>query len=338
MKKTIAFFELEPWEKEYMKQQLKNYKLVFVDAKLDDKTAKLAAKADAIGIFIYSEIKRQLLQKLPQLKLVATMSTGFDHIDLDATAHRKITVCNVPAYGDNTVAEHAFALLLALTRNIVPSVERTRRGNFDLTSLRGVDVKGKTIGIIGTGKIGSWAIKIAKGFQMNVVAFDKFPNKQLAKEIGFSYAKKLDDLLKQSDFISIHAPYTPETHHMINTKNVLKIKKGCILINTARGGLVDTDALLLGIEKGIFKGIGLDVLEEECFVREEKQLLTESFQKTCNYKTILEEHMLLEHDNVLITPHNAFNSEEALKRILDTTVENINGFFKGKAVNVVKQK
>ena len=336
MKQSVAFFELEQWEKEYLKKKLKAYKLVFVDKKLDTATVNLAAKADAIGIFVYSRITRQLLLKLPKVKLITTLSTGFDHIDLYATSRRKVAVCNVPAYGDNTVAEHAFALLLALARNLVPAVERTRRGNFDLTGLQGIDIKGKTIGIIGTGRIGSYAARIAKGFQMNVIAFDKFQNQQLAKDLGFAYVKKLDELLARSDVISVHAPLTPETRHLINTKNILKVKQGCILINTARGPIVETEAILLGLQKGILRGAGLDVLEEECFVKEEKQLLTESFKKTCNLKTALQEHMLLEQDNVLITPHSAFYSKEALQRILDTTVENINGFFKRKPVNVVK--
>ena len=337
-KPTIAFFGLESWEKAYLTKKLPLYKLVFVDKNLDENTLQNARNAEAIGIFIYSHITPSIIKKLPTLKYIITLSTGFDHVDLDATEHHNIVVSNVPAYGDNTVAEHTFALLLALTRNIIPSIERTRRGNFDLTELRGIDLKGKTIGIVGMGRIGSCTARIAKGFQMNILAFDPFPNQQFARELGFTYAKTLDELLKKSDILSLHAPYTKQTHHLINTKNVLTIKKGGILINTARGGLIQTEALLLGLQKNIFKGIGLDVLEEECFVKEEKQLLTKNFQKTCDYKTILQEHMLIEYNNVLITPHNAFNSEESVQRILDTTVENINAFFKGKPVNVVGKK
>lgn len=334
-KPRITFFELEQWEKDYLQQRLKNFKLNFIDTALTPITLQHAQKANAVGIFIHSHLDKLLLSKLSSVKLITTLSTGYDHIDINAARRKKITVCNVPAYGDNTVAEHTFALLLALTRNIIPAVEQTRRGNFSLEGLRGIDLKNKTIGIIGTGRIGKNVARIAKGFQMNVIAYDTFPDKQTGREIGFVY-KPLNTVLRQSDIISLHVPLTKQTTHLINKKNILKLKKGSILLNTARGAVVDTEALLLGLQKKILRGIGLDVLEEECFVKEEKELLTKKFQKACDYKTILEQHLLLQHDNVLITPHNAFNSEEAVKRILDTTIENINAFFKGKPVNVIK--
>lgn len=334
-KKNITFFELEPWEKKYLKQRLKAYKLIFVDTPLTPATVKHARGATAIGIFIHSHLDKNLLDKFQNIKLITTLSTGYDHIDITIARKKKITVCNVPAYGDNTVAEHTFALLLAITRNIIPSVEKTRRGKFDLEGLRGVDLKDKTIGIIGTGRIGKNVARIAKGFHMNVIAYDTFLDKQAARDIGFAY-KPFTTVLQQSDILTLHVPLTKKTTHLINKKNILKLKKGCILINTARGAIIDTEALLLGLQKGIFRGIGLDVLEEECLLKEEKELLTETYKKTCDYKTVLEQHALLKHDNVIITPHNAFNSEEAVKRILDTTIENINSFFKRKPVNVVK--
>ncbi|MEK6857224.1 MAG: NAD(P)-dependent oxidoreductase, partial [Nanoarchaeota archaeon] len=260
---------------------------------------------------------------------------GFDHINLKDCNKRKILVSNVPAYGDNTVAEHAFALILAISRRIVESVERTRKGSFSFEGLRGFDLKGKTIGVIGTGRIGRCVVQMAKGFGMNVLATDKFPNKEFAKQMNFKYVP-LNNLLSNSDVITLHAPYSKETHHLINMNNVKKIKKGAVLINTARGGLVETHALLYALDNEILIAAGLDVLEEECEIKEEKQLLSKIYQRSCNIATLLEEHMLLEHDNVLITPHNAFNSKEAIQRILDTTLENVKGFVNKKAVNLVK--
>ena len=330
----IVFFELEPWEKDYIAQHLKSHELVFVDQKLDDKSVDKAKDSDAIAIFIYSQITDTLLKKLPNLKLITTMSTGFDHIDLEACKKRNVFACNVPTYGENTVAEHGMALLLAISRKLIPSIERTRKGDFSLEGLRGFDLKGKTIGIIGTGRIGRHMAHFAEAFGMRVIAFDKFPNDALAKECGFTYFS-FDQLLAESDVISLHLPEAPETHHILNMNNVNKIKKGCVLINTARGGLVETEAILYGIKEGIFSACGLDVLEEECAIKEEKELLHETFKKTCDLKTLLAEHILIEQPNVLITPHNAFNSAEALMRILDTTIDNLNAFFAGVPKNKI---
>ncbi len=328
----ITFFELEPWEKDYIKEHLKGHELVFVDQKLEEKNAP--GDADVVAIFIYSQVNDAVLKKMQNVKLVATMSTGFDHINLDACKKKSVVACNVPAYGDNTVAEHAMALLLAIARKLVPSVERTRKGDFSLEGLRGFDLKGKTMGIVGTGRIGRNVAHFAEGFGMKVIAFDKFPNDALAKECGFTYVA-LDELLAQSDVISMHLPEMPETHHIINMDNIKKIKRGCVFINTARGGLVETEALLLGLKEGILSACGLDVLEEESTIREEKELLHETFKKSVDLKTLLAEHMLIGQPNVLITPHNAFNSSEALMRILDTTIDNINAFFAGVPKNKI---
>lgn len=330
----IAFFELEKWEEDYIKEHLKGHELIFVEKHLDETTADQAKDAEAISTFIYSVVNSKVINKLTNLKLVATMSTGFDHIDLDTCRKKNIVACNVPSYGENTVAEHAMALLLSISRKIVQTVERTRKGDFTLEGLRGFDLKEKTMGIIGTGKIGRNMAHYAEAFGMKVIAFDKFPNEALAKECGYTYVP-LDQLFAESDVISLHLPEMPETHHTINMDNVRKIKKGCVLINTARGGLVETEALLIGIKEGIFSACGLDVLEEEAGIREEKELLHETFQKTHDLKTLLAEHMLLDQPNVYITPHNAFNSAEALMRILDTTIDNINAFYSGIPKNKV---
>lgn len=332
---NITFFELEPWEREYFLKNLKNCRMQFVEGHLDSTNAGLANNADAIGVFIYSAINKQVLDKLPSIKLIVTLSTGFEHIDLKECRKRKITVCNVPHYGENTVAEHTFAMILNLTRMIHKAYERTIRGDFSLEGLRGTDLQGKTIGVIGTGGIGRHVIRMAKGFEMDVIAFDKFKDKKLEKRLGFKYVG-FDSLLSESDIITVHVPYSRSTHHLIDTNAVLKMKKGVLLINTARGGIIDTSALLSGLQSGKIGGAGLDVLEGECFIKEEKQILSKNFLKECDLKTVLQDHILLKQDNVIITPHNAFNSWEAMHRILDTTILNINSFLRKKPVNVVK--
>ncbi len=334
---TIAFIELEPWEKDFMKKMLSAHTLLFLDEPLSDKNVATVKDADVLALFIYSKITQELIQKLPHVRLITTMSTGFDHIDLDACRATGITVCNVPAYGDNTVAEHTFALILTVARKIVESVERTRSGSFDFEGLRGIDLKGKTLGVVGTGKIGRNVAHIGgEGFGMKVIAFDAFPNNEWAKECGITYVP-FDQLLSSSDIITFHVPLMKETTHMLNRKNLKNVKKGAILINTARGAVIETHAIVEGVKKGIFSGVGLDVLEEEQAIKEEKELLTAAFKSTADLTTLLEEHILLTQPNVYITPHNAFNSIEALQRIMDTTVNNINGFLAGVLVNTVKK-
>ena len=331
----IAFFEIEEWEKPYLKEKLKGHKLYFFDDVLNENNVNKAKDLDIISIFIYSKVNKKILSKLKNLKLISTRSTGFDHIDLKECKKRKIIVSNVPQYGENTVAEHTFALILNLTRKIHKAWERTRRLDFSQTGLRGVDLRGKTLGVIGSGSIGQHVIRMANGFEMKVIAFDVFKNKKLAKKLNFKYVG-FDYLLKNSDIITLHCPYNKHTHHLINKKNINIIKKGALLINTARGALVETDALVNALDKGILGGAGLDVLEEECYIKEDHQVMSKNFPKKCDMKTIIENHILAKKDNVIVTPHNAFNSIEALQRILDTTLENIKGCLKGKVVNKIK--
>jgi len=338
-RKKIVFFEIEPWEEDYLRVELEKrlpekVYLEFFETPLTNRKIKQITDAEILAVFIYSNISRETVDNLPNLKFIATMSTGFDHIDLTACQKKGIKVSNVPYYGENTVAEHTFALILALSRKIPQSIERTRKGDFTLKNLRGFDLKDKTIGIIGLGHIGRQVAQIASGFRMKVIAYDVKKDLKTAKRLKVKYVG-LDYLLKKSDIISLHAPYNPLTHHLINKKNIKKIKRGAYLINTARGGLVETEALILALEKGILAGAGLDVLEEECFVKEEKALLTKPFQKECDLKTILQNHFLLQNPKVFITPHNAFNSQEALIRILDTTINNIIAFIKKKPINLV---
>lgn len=331
----IAFFEIEEWGKEHIKKALKKHKLFFCKDKLTEKNVSKIKDVDVLVVFIYSKINKNILNNLPKLKLITTMSTGFDHIDLEECKKRKITVCNVPTYGENTVAEHTFALILAISRKIPDSIKKTRKGDFRLTGLRGFDLKGRTIGIIGCGNIGRHVARIAKGFEMNVLVYDHHRHQKLAKKIGFEYVS-LVKLLKESDIVTLHVPENKQTHHMINSKTLKLCKKGAILINTARGSIVDSNALLKALNNRTIKYAGLDVLEGECFIKEEKELLHPEFMKTCDLRTVLQNNILLRNPNVYITPHNAFNSKEALQRILDTTLENIQGFLRKKTVNVVR--
>ena len=331
----IAFFETEPWETNYLKSQLKRFDLIFFKDKLTPRNLKKILNIDILSPFIYSVVNKKVINSLGSLKYIATRSTGFDHIDLKDCQRKNILVSNVPNYGENTVAEHTFALILALSRKIHLSRERTKKGDFSSDNLRGFDLKEKTLGVVGTGNIGRHIVRIAKGFGMNILAFDIKKDQKFAKKIGFKYVP-LNYLFKNSDIITFHVPYNKTTHHLVNLKNLKVFKKGCYLINTSRGGICDTTALLRGLKQKIFTGLGLDVLEEECFIKEEKEILSTSFKKTCDLKTVLENHILINQPNVIITPHNAFNSNEALTRILDTTIENIKSFSGNKPINLVK--
>lgn len=249
----IAFFEVKPWEKEYLSERLGKNELLFFERPIEEKDVVKIEDFDVLSVFIYSHVTKKVLDGMPKLKIIATRSTGFDHIDLKECGKRKIAVANVPFYGDNTVAEHTFGLILSLSRNIHKSYVRTMRDDFSIEGLTGFDLKEKTIGIIGGGNIGMHVARMARGFQMNVLVYDINKNNALAKRIGFKYAG-IDELLRKSDIISLHVPYNKFTNHMINKEKLNLVKKGAILINTARGGVVDTDAMLWALEKGILGG------------------------------------------------------------------------------------
>ncbi|MEK6934989.1 MAG: NAD(P)-dependent oxidoreductase [Nanoarchaeota archaeon] len=321
----IAFFELDKDEKDLVKKKLKNHKLLFFDNELTKRTAKKIKDVDAITIFIYSEITKEILNLLPNLKLIATMSTGLDHIDLQECKKRKIKVMNVPVYGENTVAEHTFGLILALSKKICDAHDKTRRNDFSLKNLEGFDLKGKTIGIIGVGHIGSHVAKIAHGFEMKILGVSKDKDRRLERKFGLKFTT-LPTLLKKSDIVTIHCPLLKQTHHLINKRNIKQFKKGSILINTARGPIVETSAILYGLKAGILAGAGLDVLEEEDFIKEEKQLLSKKISKEFDLKIVLSNHMLINQKNVIVTPHSAFYTKEALQRITETTINNIKKF------------
>ncbi|MGV8150919.1 MAG: NAD(P)-dependent oxidoreductase [Candidatus Woesearchaeota archaeon] len=330
----IAFVEMEDWSIKHVQNNLKGHNILFFKELLKDIDPSKLKDVEVLSTFVFSKIDKKTIDKLPKLKMIATMSTGFDHIDLKECAKRKIIVCNVPHYGENTVAEHTFALILTLSRKIYPSIRKTKKGLFNQDNLRGFDLKGKTIGLVGTGHISYHVAKIAKGFEMNIIGYDIFKNKEFEK-LGLKYMS-LNDLLKKSDIVTLHLPLNDKTRHTINNKNISLMKKNALIINTARGGLIDTMALGKAIVEGKIAGAGLDVLENEQYIKHEDELLKAHFKKTYDMRTVLENQILTKLDNVAITPHNAFNSEEALKRIIDTTIDNIKKFSKGQPENVVK--
>lgn len=330
----IVFLEVEAWEEDILKRLCPPaWQVRYYAQEADRIDLGEIGDAQILSVFIYSDLDAPLLSQLPSLRMIATRSTGFEHIDTAFCRERDIVVSNVPSYGANTVAEHTFALLLALTRNIYQARERTLRDDFSFQGLQGVDLMGKVLGVIGTGQIGQHVIRIAKGFEMQVLAYDPYQNKAASERLGFEYVD-FDALLARSDVISLHSPLTAETQHLIGKQAFMKMKKGVYLLNTARGGLIDTEALLWALDTGIVAGAGLDVLEEEEAVREERELLSGRFDGA-KLQAVLRNHVLAKHEQVIITPHIAFNSREAVERILQTTVENISAYLAAAPNNVI---
>lgn len=330
----VTFFETKGWEKTHLKNKLKDHALTFFADTISNVAISKYKSTEVLAVFINSTVDKKIIESLPKLKLIITMSTGFDHVDVKTAKKRGIPVCSVPFYGENTVAEHALALMLSLSRNIHKAYVRTTREDYAIDGLMGFDLKGKTLGIIGGGHIGMHVSRMAKAFGMKVLVFDLFHDNFKSEIVGFEYAS-LDEIYRKSDVISLHVPYNEHTHHMINKDVFSKMKKGMLLINTARGGIIDTESLIWALDKKIVAGVGLDVLENEQDVAEEKQLLHDPEQPE-RYKQLVLNHVLLKRDNVVYTPHIAFYSKEALIRILDTSVGNIFGFLEGKLKNVVK--
>lgn len=329
----IAFFEATEKDTKYMKEKMAGHEISFFTEPLTEKNANSLAGYEAVSVFIYSTVNKEVIEKMSNVKCITTRSTGFDHIDTALCHEKNIAVLNVPFYGENTVAEHTFALILALSRNVHKSYARGLKEDFSIEGLIGFDIKGKTLGVIGTGHIGLHVIRIAKGFGMHVLAYDTNQNTFLAEVLHFNYAP-LSEVLSHSDIITLHVPYNEQTHHLINQKNITELKKGSLLINTARGGIIENEALIYGLDHGILAGAGLDVLEGEQLIKEESECLradcnpSEAKQKDQNKE-------LLSRDNVVFTPHIAFYSEEALERILDTTIENLLSYENGSPKNAV---
>jgi D-lactate dehydrogenase len=293
--------------------------------------------AEVISVFITSNITREVIESMPKLKLIACRSTGFNNIDFAAAAEHDITVVNVPTYGEATVAEYAFTLLLALERKL-RSVLQSAAKQFSSEELMGHDLQGRVFGVIGTGHIGQKALKIADGFSMKTIAFDSFPKPELEEEFHFKYVE-LDQLLEQADIVSLHTPYLPSTHHIMNRERLSRMKQGAILINTARGELVDTNALSDLLDSGQLGGAAIDVIEGEALLNyhEEAALLrSDSLPEDVLHHSV-EISMLEKMPNVIISPHNAFNTVEAIERINQTTAQNIIDYWYAKIPNRVTE-
>lgn len=331
-----VFFEVEEWQKEPLQAAFPDHELMFTADKLNIENVSSYTNADMVSVFINSRVTKEVIDAFANLKLIATRSTGYDHIDSEYAKQKNIYVANVPHYGENTVAEHTFALILALSRKIFQTYERTEKLDFSIdNSIQGFDLKDKTIGIYGLGSIGYYVAKIAHGFSMNIVAYKRTPDPELTAEFGVEFVSSIEELLHRSDVISLHCPLVEATHHIINKETIRFIKHGSILINTSRGGLIDTDALILALEEGRLAGAGLDVFEGENALVDPVTLLDQEAGQQHNLQEVLENHILVARDDVILTPHNAFNSKEAVQRILDTTIENVHRFFVGNSQNIV---
>lgn len=315
----VGWFDAEPWEKKYLGEKDLDFNIHFHEESLTSENSEKASGYDVISVFVNSEITEEVLDDF-EGRMIACRSTGFDHVATDYAASKGVAVCNVPKYGDNTVAEHTFGLILALNRKIHSAIEKVEEGDFSHEGLRGYDLAGKKLGVIGTGSIGKKVIDIANGFDMQVIASDPYPDKEAANEKGFMYVSR-EDLFEQADIITLHCPLTEETEHLISEEQI-HLMDDTVVVNTARGKLIDTEALIEGLEDGSIRCAGLDVLEAESYVEDDIEVLSE-LEDQENMEVVLEDHLLIERDDVLVTPHNAFNSEEAMRRIEDTTLENI---------------
>lgn len=331
----LAVFEAEQWEREACLNLQPEFSVVCTHEALNKQTVGAYTDTEIVSPFINSKLDAATLAQLPKLRLVATRSTGFDHIDLAYCRDHAITVCNVPDYGDVTVAEHVFALLLAISRRLVDAAERTRRGNFSQSGLRGFDLNGKTIGVIGTGRIGRRVIAIANGFGMTVLAFDVHPDSDLALRLGFRYGE-LDEVLAAADVLTLHVPATQQTVRLLSDREFTLMKRGAVLINTARGNIVDIPSLVRALADGQVGAAGLDVLPEEPAIREEAQIFRiRNDAVDYDFKALVANHVLMRFPSVIVTPHNGYNTEDAVGRIIDTTIGNIEAFVRGTPRNVV---
>jgi D-lactate dehydrogenase len=323
MPNKILVFDAKPYDIDWFRQLNKaatGLEFDFIEVKLNAQTASLAAGYKAVCVFVHDQVDEKALEKLAKegVSLIALRCAGYNNVAIKKAHQLGLKVVRVPEYSPFAVAEHAVALIMALNRNTHRAYARVRENNFSLNGLIGFDMHGKTVGVIGTGKIGQVFIRIMHGFGCQVVAYDLYPNTSLEKELGLKYLP-LNELLAKSDIISLHLPLSKETNHLIDQAAINKMKDGVILVNTSRGQLVDSKALIEGLKDRKIKAAGLDVYEEE----------DQYFFEDHSNKVVLDDTLarLLSFNNVLITSHQAFFTEEALKNITVTTIENIAEFF-----------
>jgi D-lactate dehydrogenase len=334
MNNKILFFDTKPYDTESFNSVNKLLKsdlqFDFLEARLNERTASLAEGYEAICIFVHDEASGKVLEELAKrkVKLIALRCAGFNNVAVKKAEELGLQVVRVPEYSPYAVAEHAATLIMTLNRKTHTAYSRVKENNFSLNGLVGFDMNGKTVGVIGTGRIGQIFIRIMRGFGCKVLAFDLYPNQGLAKELGFEYTT-LDELYKQSDIISLHIPLSKETKHLINAETIGKMKDSVILINTSRGELIETQTLIDGLKSRKIKAAGLDVYEEE------EQYFFEDFSGEIVQDDQLAR--LLSFNNVIVTSHQAFFTEEALKNIATTTIQNMLDFFSGQTLkNKVK--
>jgi len=319
---NIAVFSTKSYDRRFFEaaNEQHGHDLTFFEPRLTPDTATLAEGHDAVCAFVNDHLDSGVLQRLADagVRLLALRSAGFNHVDLDAAERLGLTVARVPAYSPHAVAEHALALLLALNRQIYRAYNRVREGNFALDGLIGFDLHGKTVGVVGTGKIGATFAQIVHGLGCEVLALDPYPNPEL-RDVA-SYVPR-DELLARSDVVSLHCPLTPETHHMIDDAALDRMREGVTLINTSRGQLIDTRAVIEALKRGRIGRLGLDVYEEEGDL---------FFEDLCN-RVIRDDvfSRLLTFPNVLITGHQGFFTEEAMQNIAETTLANVRAFETG---------
>lgn len=300
----IAFCEVDSGDRQAIVDRYRD-SLILEGVITDENNLEQCSEINVLCCFIYSKIGKAELDAMPDLQIICTRSVGFDHIDMEECAKRNITVCNVPDYGSHVIAEHVFALLLSASRHIAEADKRVEEGNFDYRGLRGIALKGKTIGVVGTGKIGRRVCKIAHGFGMRILAFDRCRTLELEETLGVHYVT-LQEILTQSDVLTLHMPATDETEHMINETTINQMKDTAILINTARGTLIHTSALVDGLHNGKFSHVLLDVLEHEQNFEENKALI--------------------EHEKVLTTPHIAFFADDSMESMYEDCFLSIDQF------------
>ncbi len=322
-KVKIAFFDTKPYDRDFFEPANSHYNfdIKYFKNHLNKDTAELVQGCNVVCAFVNDTVDKDVINILKQegVKLIALRCGGYNNVDLRA-AFKNIHIMRVPEYSPYAVSEHAVALMLGLNRKIYRAYYRTRDNNFSINGLIGFDMHGKTAGIIGTGKIGKCLISILQGFGMNIFCFDLYPDESYAKSAGVTYVS-LAQLYEKSDIISLHCPLTPQTQYMINEESISRMKEGVMIINTGRGKLIKTQALIEGLKSGKVGGAGLDVYEEE------SNYFFEDFSSSMISDDILAR--LLTFPNVLITSHQGFFTKEALSNIARTTLENIVEFFNG---------
>ena len=322
----IAFFDTKPYDRASFDEVNEKYgfEILYHKGQLNRNNVVLTQGMDAICIFVHDTADTAIIEQMAGygVKLIALRAAGYNHVDL-AAANDKLKVVRVPAYSPYAVAEHAVALMLALNRKIHRAYWRTRDGNFALHGLMGFDMNGKTAGIIGTGKIARILIRILQGFGMKVVAYDLYPDEKYAREVGISYVS-LDGLYAQADMISLHVPLTDQTKNMIDAQSIAKMKEGTIIINTSRGQLIHTNALIEGLKSKKIAAAGLDVYEEE-----EGYFYEDQSDKIIDDDVLAR---LLSFNNVIVTSHQGFFTREAMHNIAETTLQNIQDFIDGKTL------